>query len=113
MEKKLSIRHEFYESTIGCGPCEAWQGPIDVAEAKISLPGGKTGYAMYRKEAVIPAEVSYSINETSYFAKGFNSKKAIESYSRLDDAKKSEFYPVFRQLLDTVKEATKARKNGK
>ncbi len=108
--KKIEIRHEFYPSTVGCGPCGAWQGAIDVAEAKIKLVDGSSAFALYRREADFYQTVTYSINKSSYFEKKFDRDKFMEKYDRLADAKKSPYYPIFRQLLEEVKKQTKARK---
>lgn len=109
-DAKLKIRHEYYPSTIGCGPCCAWQGAIDIAEAKIKLVDGTAGYALYRKEVAFSQEVSYSVRKNSYFEKGFNWDNYIEKFDRLSDAKKSPYLSVYKQLLNVVKEAAKARK---
>ena len=112
-DAKLKIRHKYYPSTIGCGPCCAWQGAIDIAEARIKLTDGTPAYALYRKEVAFSQEVSYSVRKTSYFEKDFDRDKYIEKYDRLSDAKKSPYLSVYKQLLSAVKEAAKARKAEK
>ena len=112
-DAKLKIQHKYYPSTIGCGPCCAWQGAIDIAEAKIKLTDGTTAYALYRKEVAFSQEVSYSVRKTSYFGKDFDRDNYIEKFDRLSDAKKSPYLSVYRQLLDAVKEFAKARKAEK
>lgn len=110
---ELKIQHKYYPSTVGCGPCCAWQGAIDIAEAKIKLTDGTEAYALYRREVSFSQEVSYSVGKKSYFEKGFEKGKFIEQFDRLSDAKKSPYISIYRQLLNSVKEATKARKNEK